>query len=97
MEVVNKKARRRLRRKTKKIENLILKDSKTLGYRAFRKKFDNLRPFFHTGAKRRKQMLERYGPLKKIAASAVKNHFRDDFSILKRNPKMQRVASEMAD
>ena len=90
MEVVNKKARRRLRRKTKKIENLILKDSKTLGYRAFRKKFDNLRPFFHTGAKRRKQMLERYGPLKKIAASAVKNHFRDDFSILKRNPKKQR-------
>jgi len=76
---------RRLRRRFKEIEKLVLEDSKILGYRAFKGDFDNHRPFFGTGIKRRQEMLKRYASLRKIAASAVKNHFKDSFSAGKRS------------
>jgi len=58
-----------------RIDRIVLKDSKTLGYRDYRGRYDNLPPFKNdSGGKRRKEMLARYSGLRKNAAAAVKNY-----------------------
>ena len=72
------------KKKKKQIEKVIIKDSETLGYRTLKGNFDNLRSFFHSGEKGRREMLKRYKGLRKNAATAVKNI--EQFSGRKRKP-----------
>ena len=58
-----------------RIDRIVREDSKTLGYRDYRGRYDNLPPFKNdSGDKRREEMLARYSGLRNNAATAVKNY-----------------------
>lgn len=63
------------RKKIDRIDRIVKKDSKTLGYRDYRGKYDNLPPLKNSsGNRRRDKMLARYSGLRNNAATAVKNY-----------------------
>jgi len=83
------------KKKKKQIEKVIIEDSKTLGYRALKGDFDNLRPIFHSGEKGRREMLKRYEGLRKNAAKAVKNH-EESYGRKRKNVKQKKLREELS-
>ena len=96
---MKRKSRKRnksyFKKKKKRIEKIIIEDSKTLGYRALKGNFDNLRPIFHSGEKGRREMLKRYEGLRKNAAKAVKNH-EESYGRKRKDVKQRKLREELS-